>query len=109
MAKKTFQKGVSMFLPDMIEYSAGGVISKQILKNKAGNITLFSFDKGQGLSEHEAPFDAVVQILDGKADITIDGQTVSLQAGETVIMPADIPHALHAPKKFKMLLTMIKG
>ena len=106
---KTFQKGKSMSLADMIEYSAEGVISKQVLKSKAGNITLFSFDKGQGLSEHEAPFDAMVQILDGKAKIIIDGKPLTLKTGQSVIMPANIPHALSAPEKFKMLLTMIKG
>lgn len=104
-----FQKGVILDIEQMVEYSAGGVISKQILKNEAGNITLFSFDKGQGLSEHTAPFDALVQILDGKAEITIGGEPLSLTAGQSVIMPAGISHALHAPERFKMLLTMIKG
>lgn len=104
-----FGKGVVLDIEQMIEYSAGGVISKQILKNEAGNITLFSFDKGQGLSEHTAPFDALVQILDGKAEITIGGKPLTLIVGQSVIMPAGIPHALHAPERFKMLLTMIKG
>ena len=104
-----FQKGVILDIEQMVEYSAGGVISKQILKNEVGNITLFSFDKGQGLSEHTAPFDALVQILDGKAEITIGGKPLSLTTGQSVIMPAGISHALHAPERFKMLLTMIKG
>ena len=104
-----FQKGVVLDIEQMVEYSAGGVISKQILKNDAGNITLFSFDNGQGLSEHTAPFDAFVQILDGKAEITIGGKPLTLTAGQSVIMPAGISHALHAPEQFKMLLTMIKG
>lgn len=109
MAEEIFQKGSVMNLSNRIEYSEGGVISKQVLKNDAGNITLFSFDKGQGLSEHTAPFDAMVQILDGKAQITIGNNALFLQAGESVIMPANVPHALHAAEKFKMLLTMIKG
>lgn len=104
-----FQKGVILDIEQMVEYSIGGVISKQILKNEVGNITLFSFDKGQGLSEHTAPFDALVQILDGRAEITIGGEPLSLTAGQSVIMPAGISHALHAPERFKMLLTMIKG
>lgn len=106
--KKVFKKGTAMNLSEMIEYSKGGVISKQVLKSKTGNITLFSFDKGQGLSEHAAPFDAMVQILDGKADITIGGKLVSLKTGQSVIMPADITHSLYATEKFKMLLSMMK-
>lgn len=106
---ETFPKAQVFNMSDMIEYSKGGVISKQVLKNEAGNITLFSFDEGQGLSEHTAPFDAFVQILDGKAEITIDKKPVILNTGESIIMPANIPHALHATKQFKMLLTMIKG
>ncbi|MDL2223118.1 cupin domain-containing protein [Bacteroidales bacterium OttesenSCG-928-M11] len=104
-----FEKGAILNMAEMIEYSVGGVISKQVLKNDAGNITLFSFDKGQGLSEHTAPFDAMVEILDGEAEISIDGKPLVLIAGQSVIMPAGIPHALYASKQFKMLLTMIKG
>jgi len=76
---------------------------------KVGTISLFSFDTGQGLSEHTAPFDALVQILDGRAELTIGGNTVEAQAGQTVLMPADVPHSLRAPERFKMLLTMIRG
>ncbi|MCL2349131.1 MAG: cupin domain-containing protein [Planctomycetaceae bacterium] len=104
-----FQKGCVLNLKSLIDYAEGGVISKQVLKNEVGNITLFSFAQGQGLSEHTAPFDAVVQILDGEAEIRIGGNPLLLTTGETVIMPANIPHALHAVKKFKMLLTMIRG
>ncbi|MDH6304036.1 quercetin dioxygenase-like cupin family protein [Parabacteroides sp. PF5-5] len=104
-----FDKGAILNMAEMIEYSVGGVISKQVLKNDAGNITLFSFDKGQGLSEHTAPFDAVVEILDGEAEITIAGKPLLLTTGQTVIMPANVPHALFAKQQFKMLLTMIKG
>ena len=104
-----FEKGSIFNMPEMIDYSEGGIISKQVLKNNSGNISLFSFDKGQGLSEHTAPFDAVVEILEGEAVVTIGGEPLFLQAGQTVIMPANIPHSLFAKQRFKMLLTMIKG
>lgn len=107
--QELFNKGRVLNLEEMVEYSTGGVISKQILKNQAGNITLFSFDKGQGLTEHTAPFDAVVQIMDGEAQITIGSKPCMVKKGETIIMPANVSHALHAVEKFKMLLTMIKG
>lgn len=107
--QETFGKGTALNLKEMIEYSSGGVISKQVLKNQSGNITLFSFDEGQGLSEHTAPFDAMVQVLEGEARITIGGKDNMVKAGESIIMPANITHALHAVQSFKMLLTMIKG
>ncbi len=105
----TFGKGTVFALAQQIEYSEGGIISKQILKNQAGNVTLFSFDEGQGLSEHTASFDALIQILEGKAEITVGGTPHTLAAGQIIIMPADISHAVHAIEQFKMLLTMIKG
>ncbi len=92
-----------------IDYSPGSVVSKTLIKKDTGNITLFSFDKGQGLSEHSAPFDAFVLVLDGAAEITIGGQKSTYNAGQFVIMPANIPHALQAIEKIKMLLVMIKG
>lgn len=104
-----FTKGNVLDLSELIDYSDGGVISKQILKSNAGNITLFSFDKGQGLSEHTAPFDAMVQILDGEAEIKIGGVPVIVKKNESIIMPANITHALLATERFKMLLTMIRG
>lgn len=104
-----FQKGAVMNLAELISYSDGGVVSKQVLKNEAGNITLFSFDKGQGLTEHTAPFDAMVQVLDGEVEIKIGGVPHLLKEGQTIIMPAHISHALSAKERFKMLLTMIKG
>jgi quercetin dioxygenase-like cupin family protein len=107
--KELFAKGVVLDLQNMVEYSEGGVISKQVLKNAAGNITLFSFDQGQGLTEHKASFDAVVEILDGEAEIRIDGKPIVVKAGQSIIMPANITHALTATKRFKMLLTMIRG
>ena len=96
-------------LEDLVAYQDGSVVSKTLLKKETGNVTLFAFDKGQGLSEHTAPFDALVQVLDGQAELTIGGGLVKAGAGETVLMPADVPHSLHAPEPFKMLLTMIRG
>ena len=96
-------------LADSIEYSTDSVVSRTLIENKAGTITLFAFDAGQGLSEHSAPFDAVVYILDGQARITIGGKTQTVNAGEMLIMPANVPHSLSAEEKFKMLLVMIRG
>jgi quercetin dioxygenase-like cupin family protein len=92
-----------------VEYSAGSIVSKTIIKKSTGNITLFAFDKGQELSEHTAPFDAMVYVMDGKVEIFIDKELFTLTEGETIIMPADIPHALKAVEKFKMMLVMIKS
>ena len=107
--QELFSKGKVLNLKEMVEYSSGGVISKQILKNQSGNITLFSFDKGQDLTEHTAPFDAVVQVLDGIAQITIAGNPNLVKKGESIIMPSNVSHALQAVERFKMLLTMVKG
>ena len=98
-----------MRLADAIVYADGSIISKQVMKNEAGNVTLFSFAEGQELSEHAAPFDALVQVLEGKAEIRIGEKPVVLDAGEAVIMPAGIKHALRAVGRFKMLLTMVKA
>lgn len=105
----TFDKATVIALEASVDYTQGGVISKQVTKNRAGNITIFSFDKGQGLSEHTAPFDAFVQMLDGEAEIRIDGVPHNLKKGDCIIMPAHRPHALKAIERFKMLLTMIRG
>lgn len=102
-------KGTAFNLENYVDYADGSVVSKTLLKKDIGNITLFAFDQGQGLSEHTAPFDAVVHILDGAAEITIGGQPQIVSAGEMVIMPANVPHALQAKEKFKMLLVMIRG
>jgi len=107
--QELFNKGEVLNLTCMVEYSSGGIISKQVLKNPSGNVTLFSFDKGQGLSEHTAPFDAIVQVLEGEARIFIGGVPNLVKAGEWIIMPANISHALQAIESFKMLLTMIRG
>ena len=105
--KKTHKSEV-IDLINHVEYSKDSVVSKTLVDKKTGTITLFAFDEGQGLSEHTAPFDAVVQILDGEAAITIGGNPVAARAGRMVIMPAGFPHSLKAVKKFKMLLTMIR-
>jgi len=97
------------FLIDMVNYQAESVVSKTILEKKSGTVTLFAFDQGQGLSEHTAPFDALVQVLDGEVKIKISGQPYNLKQGEIIIMPANEPHALTAVKSFKMLLTMIRS
>jgi quercetin dioxygenase-like cupin family protein len=102
-------KGTPFNLEQFIDYADGSVVSKTLLKKEIGNITLFAFDKDQGLSEHTAPFDAVVYILDGEAEITIGGQSQDVHAGEMLIMPANISHALQAKTPFKMLLIMIRG
>lgn len=103
-----FEKGIKSTLVNDINYVEGGVASKQIIKNQGGNITLFAFSKGEGLSEHTAPFDAFVQVLEGVVEILIDKKSHVLKAGEMIIMPAGIPHALNATSDFKMLLVMIK-
>ncbi|MFA6702251.1 MAG: cupin domain-containing protein [Dysgonamonadaceae bacterium] len=105
----TYEKSKVIALEESIDYADGGVISKQVTKNSAGNITLFSFDKGQGLTEHAANYDAFVQILDGEAEIQLEGVPHLLKKGDCIIMPANVPHALKAVEQFKMLLTMIRG
>ena len=108
MASNEFEKGVKCSFNNSISYNDKAVVSKHVLKKENGNISLFAFDKGEGLSEHTTPFDAVVYIVDGKADIIINGISNILEANETIIMPAKIPHALKAVEKFKMVLTMIR-
>ena len=103
-------KGKVLNLKDEIAYADGAVISKTLLKKETGNITLFSFDKGQGLSEHTSPFDAVVQVVEGEGAFIIDGEMKTAKEGETIIMPANIPHDVQAAEQpFKMLLTMIRS
>jgi quercetin dioxygenase-like cupin family protein len=93
----------------LVDYQKGAVVSREIIKKQTGTVTIFAFDKGQGLSEHTAPFDALVQILDGEAEITISGKPNKLTAGEMIIMPAGEPHSLKALAKFKMALIMIRS
>jgi quercetin dioxygenase-like cupin family protein len=95
-------------LVDLVDYAAGSVVSRTLVKKKTGTVTLFAFDRGEGLSEHTAPFDALVIVLDGKAEITIAGEAHILAAGETILMPANRPHALRAGQPFKMMLVMIR-
>jgi quercetin dioxygenase-like cupin family protein len=94
---------------DQISYQEGSVVSRTLIDKSAGTITLFAFGEGQGLSEHTAPFDALVYIFDGETDITISGKTIRLKAGDMTIMPANEPHALKAASRFKMILVMIKA
>jgi len=109
MQSNEFQKAKVFSFTDSIEYSDGGIVSKTVLKKETGNISLFSFAKGEALSEHTAPFDAMIQIVDGRGEIIIGGKSYFLEAGQTIIMPAGIPHAVKAPEKFKMVLTMIRS
>ncbi len=108
MEKQTFESGEVYNLKNSISIAEGGVVSKQFVKNKGGNITIFAFDQGQGLSEHTAPFDAIVQIIEGKAEVSIEGKKHAVNEGEIINMPANIPHALHAVEAFKMCLIMLK-
>ena len=104
-----FNHSTIMDFTAKVEYSAEGIVSKRVLQKDKGNVSLFAFDKDQQLSEHSAPFDALIQVLDGKARIMIDGKPYELTTGQSIIMPANIPHAVYAIEKFKMLLTMIKS
>jgi len=108
MTTSEFPKGKQFRFTNEVEYASGGIVSKNVFKRPTGNISVFAFDRGEGLSEHTAPFDAVVQVLEGNAKITIGGEPYLLEAGETIIMPANISHAVLATERFKMLLTMIK-
>ena len=94
---------------DLLDYQEGSVVSRTIIDKKTGTVTLFAFDEGQGLSEHTAPFDALVHLIDGEAEITISGKPLRIKKGEMLIMPANEPHALKAVKKFKMILIMIRS
>ena len=96
-------------LMQAVEYQKDAVVSRTLLDKKAGTVTLFAFDAGQGLSEHTAPFDAMVQVLDGETEVTIQGKAVMVKQGEMIVLPAGKPHALRAIKRFKMVLVMIKS
>ena len=105
----TAPKSEILKISSLVDYQTGSVVSRQITKSEGGNVTLFAFDNGQELSEHTTPYDALVQVLDGEAEIKISGTQFVLKSGEAIIMPAEHPHALKAVKQFKMLLTMIKA
>ena len=109
MTNENDLQSVPLNVSGLINYQAGSVVSKTILSKKTGNVTLFAFDAGQGLSEHTAPFDAMVNIIDGEAEVTLGGSVQNVKAGEMIILPANIVHALKALKSFKMILTMIKS
>ena len=95
-------------LRDLVAYQGGSVVSRVILKRDKGNVTVFAFDQGQGLSEHTSPFDALVQAVEGEAEITVAGNAITLKTGEVLLLPANKPHAVKATARFKMLLTMIR-
>ena len=106
--KRDELKGKVIILRDLVEYAEGTVASRMIINRKSGSITVFSFDENEGLSEHAAPFDAIVTILDGECEVWVAGETYRMKTGETIIFPANVPHALSAITKFKMSLVMIK-
>jgi quercetin dioxygenase-like cupin family protein len=108
MSAENELKGQAISLAEHIDYAEGGIVSKTLLNKKAGTLTLFAFDSGQGLSEHTSPYDATVQILEGEGKLTIGGEIVTAKAGQLVIMPANVPHDVQAEKPFKMLLIMIR-
>lgn len=105
----TAPKAEILTLAEMVSYQEGSVVSRQITKADAGNVTLFAFDTGQELSEHTAPFDALVHMVEGEAEIIISGKSFHLKSGDAIVMPADEPHAVRANGQFKMLLTMIRA
>jgi len=107
--QREIMKSQTLRLKNLVEYQEGSVVSREIIRQKTGTVTLFAFDKGQGLSEHTAPFDALVHLLDGTAEITISGTAHRLKTGEMIIMPANEPHALKAVGRFTMLLVMIRS
>jgi quercetin dioxygenase-like cupin family protein len=104
-----FERAKIFSFSESVDYSEGGIVSKTVIKKQTGNISLFSFDKGEALSEHTAPFDAMIQVVEGKGEVVIGGKSFILGAGQSIIMPANITHAVNAVEKFKMVLTMIKS
>jgi quercetin dioxygenase-like cupin family protein len=109
MESKEFLKANVFSFSGSVDYADGAIVSKTVLKKQTGNISLFAFDKGEALSEHTAPFDALIDIVDGKAEIIIGGKPYLLECGQSIIMPANISHAVKAVERFKMVLTMIKS
>ncbi len=103
------EKGVPHGLANLVDYMEGSVVSRTLLEKSTGSLTLFAFDCGQGLSEHTSPYDATVQVLEGKVEVTISGETLHMGAGDILVMPAGRPHAMRATERFKMLLTMIRS
>ena len=109
MDTNEFEKSKVFSFSESIEYSDGGIVSKTVLKKQTGNISLFSFAKGEALSEHTAPFDAMITVVDGRGEVIIGGKSFILEADQNIIIPANITHAVNAVEKFKMVLTMIKS
>jgi quercetin dioxygenase-like cupin family protein len=109
MNTNEFEKAKVFSFNESIDYSDGGIVSKTVLKKQTGNISIFSFAKGEALSEHTAPFDAMITVVDGRGEVVIGGKSFLLNAGQSIIMPANITHAVNAVEKFKMVLTMIKS
>lgn len=109
MQTNEFGKAKIFNLNNSVEYSDNGIVSKTVLKKETGNISVFSFDRGEGLSEHTAPFDAMIMVIDGKGEIIIGGEPFILEAGQSIIMPGNIPHSVNAVEKFKMVLIMIRS
>jgi quercetin dioxygenase-like cupin family protein len=109
MSSNEFEKAKIFTFSGSVDYAEGGIVSKTVLKKQTGNISLFAFAKGEALSEHTAPFDAIIQVVEGKGEIIIGGQSHILDSGETIIMPANISHAVKAVENFKMVLTMIRS
>ncbi len=107
MAK--LEKGTIFSANKVIDYADGGVISKELIHSNAGSVTLFSFDAGQGLSEHSAPFDALIQVIEGKMELTVEGTKHVISAGESFIIPSGAHHSVNAAERFKMIITMIRG
>jgi quercetin dioxygenase-like cupin family protein len=109
MSLNEFPKSEVFSFSGSVDYAEGAIVSKTVLKKQSGNISLFSFAVGEALSEHTAPFDALIQVVDGRGEIIIGGKSFFLESGQSIIMPANIPHAVKAVEKFKMVLTMIKS
>src|SRR5665647_334148 len=109
MSANEFEKSKIFSFNESVDYADGGIVSKTVLKKQTGNISLFSFAKGEALSEHTAPFDAMIQVVDGRGEITIGGKSYLLGPGENIIIPANISHAVRAVENFKMVLTMIRS
>jgi len=109
MEEKSIQEPEVQNLAGLVDYQQGSVVSREIIRKKTGTVTVFAFDQGQGLSEHIAPFDALVQVLDGRTEITISGKPYKLEAGEMIILPSGQVHAVRALSRFKMMLVMIKS
>ena len=104
-----FEKGRVFDVAHMIDYAEGGVVSKELIHNDAGSVTLFSFDAGQQLSEHTAPFDALLQVVEGEMELSVEGKVNVVKAGEAFVIPHGARHSVNAPKPFKMIITMIRG